>query len=83
MGQEAAARFIAEVDSGACVDSNLSDMVIPLLFLAPSPSRVRVREVTPHLRSGLEIARQFTSFSWEVEPQPVGAVVRVNPGTRP
>ena len=82
VGQEAAARFIAEVDSGACVDSNLSDMVIPLLSLAPSPSRVRVREVTPHLRSGLEIARQFTSFSWEVEPQPVGAVVRVNPGTR-
>jgi RNA 3'-terminal phosphate cyclase (GTP) len=82
VGQEAGSRFIAEVNSGACMDSNLADMVIPLLSLAPSPSRVRVREVTPHLRTGLEIARQFTSCRWESEPQVGSTMVRVIPGTR-
>ena len=82
VGQEAGTRFIAEANSGACMDSNLADMVIPLLSLAPSPSRIRVREVTSHLRTGLEIARQFTSCSWECEPQVGGTIVRVIPGTR-
>lgn len=83
VGQEAATRFVAEARSGACVDSNLSDMIIPLLSLAPSPSRVRVREVTSHLKSGLEIARQFNSCSWDTEPLTGGALVRITPGTRP
>ena len=82
VGREAASRFLAEATSGACMDSNLADMVIPLLSLAPSPSRVRVREVTPHLRSGLEIARQFTSCSWREDPQTGSTTVRVTPGTR-
>ncbi len=80
VGREAASRLIAEVSSGACMDSNLSDMVIPLLSLAPSTSSVRIREVTPHLRSGLDIARQFTSCSWESEPQASGTIVRITPG---
>ena len=83
VGREAAARFVADAESGACLDSNLADMVVPLLSLAPSPSRVRVREVTSHLRSGLEIARQFTSCSWKTEPRAGGAVVEMTPGTRP
>lgn len=80
VGRGAAERFVAEVGSGACLDSNLADMVIPLLSLARSPSRVRVREVTPHLRTGLEIARQFTSCGWSAEPQERGAVVTISPG---
>ena len=57
VGRDAASRFAAEAESGACVDVNLADMMLPLLSLAPSRSMIRVREVTPHLRSGLEIAR--------------------------
>ena len=83
VGREAAARFAAEARSGACLDSNLADMVIPLLSLAPSPSRVKVREVTSHLATGLEIARQFTSCTWETELRAGCAVVRVAPGNRP
>ena len=79
VGRAAAERFVAEVQSGACVDANLADMVLPLLSLAPSPSRVRVREVTRHLESGLEIARQFTSCRWSVDPQGRSTVVSVLP----
>ena len=77
-----AARFIAEAQSGACVDVNLADMVLPLLSLAPSPSRVRVREITPHLKSGMEIARLFTSCGWSADADAGSSVVTVTPGPR-
>ena len=79
VGREAAAKFVAEVESGACLDSNLADMVVPLLSLAPSPSVVRVREVTSHLKSGMEIARQFTSCAWSADLEAGSALVRVTP----
>lgn len=79
VGREAGTRFAAESGSGACVDANLADMVLPLLSLASSRSRVRVREVTPHLRSGMEIARLFTSCGWSVDPGELSSVVTVTP----
>lgn len=82
VGRAAAEKFVQEARSGACLDLNLADMVIPLLALAPSPSRVRVREVTPHLGSGLETAGLFTSCSWSFDPQAGSTVVTVVPGRR-
>ena len=79
VGREAAARFVAEAKSGARLDSNLADMLLPLLSLAPGPSVVRVREVTTHLRSGLELATQFTSCAWSAEAAGGGVLVKVVP----
>ena len=83
VGREAAARFAAEVESGACADVNLADMLLPILSLAPSPSRLRVREVTPHLKSGLEIAKKFTPCSWRVEANEGAPVLTLVPGRSP
>ncbi|HUI23698.1 MAG TPA: RNA 3'-terminal phosphate cyclase [Nitrososphaerales archaeon] len=66
VGRETASRFTAAARSGGCLDSNLADMVIPLLSLAPGRSRILVPAVTPHLVSGLELASQFTGCSWSV-----------------
>ena len=79
VGAEAAERFVAVVLSGARLDANLADMLIPLLALAPRPSRVRVPSMTPHLESGLRLAEQFTSCRWSVEGDDRGVVVRVFP----
>ena len=83
VGRDAAERFVAEKLTGACLDSNLADMVIPLLSLAPGPSRVRIRVVTPHLKSGMEIASKFVTCGWSVDPQGASTVVGVNPGSDP
>lgn len=79
VGAEAAARFVRAAASGAAFDSNLADMVIPLLSLADAPSRVRVPEITAHLETGLHLAEQFTSCRWSVERGPGSAVVSVDP----
>ncbi len=79
VGTSAASKFIATARSGACLDSNLADMIIPLLSLAPKPSRVRVQQVTPHLESGLSLAEQFTSCKWSVEVEGGSSVVNIIP----
>ena len=79
VGREAALRFVAAAQSGACVDANLADMVLPLLSLAHKQSRAAVPRVTPHLMSGLELARQFTGCSWSVEEGGGATTVTVSP----
>ena len=79
VGSDAASRFVRAVRSGASMDSNLADMLLPLLSMAPQPSQVRVPEVTEHLRSGLDLATQFTSCTWSSGSADGAAVVRVEP----
>ncbi len=82
VGLEAAKGFESSAKSGAAVDPNLADMLIPLLSLAPGPSRVRVPVVTEHLKSGMQLATQFTSCRFSVKQEESSAVVSAvpNPG---
>jgi RNA 3'-phosphate cyclase len=79
VGEEAASKFINAAKSGAALDSNLADMLLPLLALASGPSQARVPEVTQHLRTGLELAEQFTSCTWSVIGGDRSSVVSVRP----
>lgn len=83
VGLEAAQRLLSHLKSGACVDPNLADMVLPILSLADGPSRVRVPEVTGHLQSGMELAALFTSCKWSVEESGKSSVVTVVPAANP
>ncbi|HEV2138618.1 MAG TPA: RNA 3'-terminal phosphate cyclase [Nitrososphaerales archaeon] len=79
VGSDAGNKFVAIANSGACLDSNLADMLLPLLSLAPGPSRVKIPDVTTHLESGLRLARQFTSCTYSVEPDGKSSIVTMTP----
>jgi RNA 3'-phosphate cyclase len=79
VGKEAGERFVLTSRTGACMDANLADMLIPLLSLSPATSRVRVPEMTPHLESGLRLAEQFTSCAWSAEKDRGSTLVTVRP----
>ena len=79
VGADAAERFATGARSGAVLDANLADMVLPLLAFAPRPSKLAVPAVTSHLRSGLELAVQFTGCSWSAESRDGAVVVNINP----
>ena len=81
VGKEAASRFIHAARSGACLDLNLADMILPLLSLARMPSRVAVPSVSPHLLSGLELAGQFTGCRWSVDGSGGVSTVTISPST--
>ena len=79
VGRGAAERFVTAVKSGAAIDANLADMLLPILSLAPGPSSVAVPSVTSHLQSGLELAGQFTGCKWTVEEREGNVVVGIHP----
>lgn len=80
VGEESAESFAGAYRSGACVDSNLVDMIAPLLLLAKAPSSLLAPEVTGHLTTSLHVARQFVEGEWHSEPRGTAALITVNPG---
>ena len=79
VGAEAATKFAREAATGAQLDSNLGDMLIPLLSLSPEPSTIAVPAVTPHLMSGLGLAEKFTGCAWKASKADSAFVVRIEP----
>ncbi len=82
IGSGVAERFLAYVRSAPRLDSNLADMVLPLLALAEGPSKVRVPELTEHLRSGMRLAALFTCCDWEIKETGGGTIVSVAPALK-
>ncbi len=80
VGREAALRLAAAVQSGASVDANLADMVVPLLSLASGPSELRVPSVSSHLETGLYLAKLFTSCEYLTWREGSSYVLSVVPG---
>ena len=79
VGSGAAGSFASILASGACLDANLADMLIPLLSFAHGRSQVMIPAVTPHLESGLHLAEQFTSCSWSARREGRGVLVGISP----
>ncbi len=79
VGAETAGRFLRAAESGCALDGNLADMLIPLLALAREPSKVLVPEMTSHLKSGLDLASQFTGCSWSADNKDGALMVMIEP----
>ncbi len=82
VGTEAGERFAGIVSSTACVDSNLADMLAPILSMAQGESQIRIPGPTKHLETNLHVARLFTSCSYSIEPQGASSVLRITPASR-
>lgn len=79
VGEEAAGSFMDALSSGATVDSNLADMMAPLLSLASGESRLLVPEVSSHLETGLHVAQLFTKCRYSIKKLGKSSVVTVVP----
>ena len=60
VGEEAAQSLLAELASGAAVDSHLADQLIVWLALADGPSELTAPRVTDHLRCAIQVAEALT-----------------------
>ncbi|MDV3277712.1 MAG: RNA 3'-terminal phosphate cyclase [Nitrososphaerales archaeon] len=78
VGSEAASRFLSAYQSGACVDSNLADMVAPILAISKAESRLRIPEASLHLRTSLYVAKLFTGCEWRVDKEGSSFILSVS-----
>jgi len=72
VGEEAAQSLLAELASGAAIDSHLADQLIVWLALADGPSEFTAPRVTDHLGSAIQVAEALTEARFSVlEGDPV------------
>jgi len=79
VGKGAAEAFIGGAATGACVDVNLVDMIAPLLSLGRGVSRLTVPEITSHLKTSMQLARQFTGCEYSFDERGPVSLVTISP----
>lgn len=75
VGLEAATAFLNELSLMPDVDTHLSDMVVPYLFLSPFPSKIRISKVTSHLETNLYVSSLFIKRSYKLKEEFDGSIV--------
>jgi RNA 3'-phosphate cyclase len=79
VGRRAAEGMARAVKSGASVDSNLADMLAPLLSLADGESILRVPAVSQHLKTSMHVAELFTGCETSFMEDGGSTLVTVRP----
>ncbi len=58
IGKEAAEKLVQEIDSGAAVDHNLADQLIPFMALLPG-SKIKTSKVSDHTKTNIYVVEKF------------------------
>jgi RNA 3'-terminal phosphate cyclase len=75
VGEAAARALVLEMESGATLDVRTADQLIPYMALARRPSTFLVRALEGHLRTQMDLLKEFLGCRIEVEE--VGRLFRV------
>ncbi|MGA2461680.1 MAG: RNA 3'-terminal phosphate cyclase [Candidatus Bathyarchaeia archaeon] len=67
VGEEAAVKLLAEVQSQAPVDRHLGDMLIPYMAVAGDRSEISVSEITMHTLTNIKVAEMITGVNFDVQ----------------
>lgn len=67
VGEEAARKLIAEVNSGAALDKHMADIIIPYLAIADGFSEATVSEITLHVLTNVKVTELIAGVRFKVE----------------
>jgi RNA 3'-terminal phosphate cyclase (ATP) len=70
VGEEGAAKLIAEFDSGAALDRHMGDILIPYMAVAAGQSEIRVSEITTHTITNITVAETLAGVKFSVQGEP-------------
>lgn len=74
IGESAAKKLLAQMESGAPVDAHMADNLIPLLGLLGG--EMRVSEVTEHVKSNIYVTELFLGKIFEIDGNVIRAKVK-------
>ena len=66
VGEEAAASMVASVSSGAALDKNMVDQMVPFMALARDKSVVTVEEVTEHAKINMSVVEAMLGVEFVI-----------------
>ena len=76
VGEEAAIKLLAEIESKAPIDHHLGDILIPYLAVAEGRSEIVVSQMTTHTLTNIKVAETIAGIQFNVqgEPQKLGKI---------
>jgi RNA 3'-phosphate cyclase len=75
VGRAAAAEFLREIESGACLDRHMADQILIYMALAGEQRSATVSEITNHCRTNMWVIERFLRGRFEFE----GNLIRWTP----
>lgn len=79
LGRRVATELKTDLDAGATVDPRAADQMLPYLALARGPSVLRVRTVTRHLATQVDLLRELTGCRFTLAPEGLLHCVHIEP----
>ena len=67
VGEEAAVRLLAEIESKAPIDRHLGDILIPYLAVAEGKSEILVSQITMHTVTNIKVAEMVAGVQFDVQ----------------
>ena len=69
IAERAMTQLLKEITSGATLDTNAIDQILPYLVLSGKPSGCQVRELSNHARTNMWLLQQFCKTNFEMKDQ--------------
>jgi RNA 3'-phosphate cyclase len=76
IGEEVALKLVRSVESGSCLDRNMSDQILVFLALVTGRSQVSLEDFTQHVTTSIKVIEQILPVKFETEPE--SKIVRVD-----
>jgi len=67
VGEEAARKLIEELNSEACLDRHMSDIIIPYMAVADGRSEISVSQMTMHTLTNIHLAEKILNVKFQVD----------------
>ncbi|MBN2155611.1 MAG: RNA 3'-phosphate cyclase [Candidatus Lokiarchaeota archaeon] len=67
VGKQAASKLVQETSTRATVDTFAADQIIPLLVLCPEKSVIKIRDITSHLKTNIDLLQKFHQRNYLLE----------------
>ncbi len=77
VGKHAANAIISYIKNKIPVDNYLADQLIPVMSIANGESRIRVSELTSHLKTNLELLQKFNLKEYKILKESNGIIVNL------
>jgi RNA 3'-phosphate cyclase len=67
VGREAALALLKEEKSGACLDKNMADQILPFMALSSKKSQITVSQITSHTKTNIKVIEKFVEGVFEIK----------------
>ena len=75
VGEKTAYNLINQIKTGASIDKNMADMIIPFLAFAQGKSKIYIPELTNHTLTNIQIVELMTEIKFRINKESNGLIL--------